>query len=342
MATKITTKVEPNTLTAYNQKHCGNIALITNLARHTSDWGADAFFERLFNGDASKGIVSLTWYPLDIKYIYQTAGLLGDYEAIRLGSSTFDDDNDDPVRGWKMKRGSLAFEVGSITLQRHFNHYLDYSPYTRIKAWLPYIGYVELAPEIFYGHEIKFKYVIDFESASCTCFVENETTLLSSFNGQIGVAIPIGSSNVDQRIKSFVGGSIGYGSGAVALLSGVATANPVAIAGGVTSMINSAVGAFSNASPTLQGGDRTPLNTMVNAPQQIYLYIERPIVRDYGNPSIFGKPLSKTRVLGNLSGYTIVEDLHLENLHTDQDATDCAIQSELSEIETLLKSGVIL
>ena len=46
-----------------------------------------------------------------------------------------------------------------------------------------------------------------------------------------------------------------------------------------------------------------------------------------------GYPSFITESLGDLSGYTEIEEIHLENIS--------ATESELSEIENLLKSGVI-
>ena len=47
-----------------------------------------------------------------------------------------------------------------------------------------------------------------------------------------------------------------------------------------------------------------------------------------------GKPLARTYYLNELSGFTTITNIHLENLP--------AFKAERSEMETLLKSGVIL
>lgn len=69
--------------------------------------------------------------------------------------------------------------------------------------------------------------------------------------------------------------------------------------------------------------------------QSPYLIVERPrqsLAKGYN--TFEGYPSNITSRLGDLSGYTAVESVHLEGIN----ATD----SEISEIESLLKGGVIL
>lgn len=341
MATKTTNIVYPNTATLFNEKHISNISLLVNLSYHSTDWATEEYFKSLFNGKTSEGIASIVWYPLDLLTLLNNSGLIGDYEAVRIGTRSYNDDNDRPVRGWKMKRGSLCFDVGSVTLSRFFNNFLDFSGYTKIKAWLPYIGFVDLVPEELYGRTIKFRYTIDFEIGNCTCFIEDDTKLIKSANGQIGVKVPIGSSSIDGRINGIISGSIGMASGLVSTAVGAVTANPIAIAGGVTSTINSAVGTINNMKPDIRRGEIGAMSTMVNAPQQVYLIIERPIVSYSDYSSLYGLPLGKMEDLSDMTGFTKIEEVHLEDMRTN-DAEDYATETELDEIESLLKAGVIL
>jgi hypothetical protein len=69
--------------------------------------------------------------------------------------------------------------------------------------------------------------------------------------------------------------------------------------------------------------------------QTPYLIITRPKQAIPANQNKFiGYPAFLTDYLGNLSGYTEIEEIHLEGIS--------ATGAELSEIETILKGGVIL
>ena len=69
--------------------------------------------------------------------------------------------------------------------------------------------------------------------------------------------------------------------------------------------------------------------------QTPYLILTRPRQAiPAGQNRFIGYPAFITEILGNISGYTEVDSIHLEGIN--------ATGEELSEIETILKSGVIL
>jgi hypothetical protein len=66
-----------------------------------------------------------------------------------------------------------------------------------------------------------------------------------------------------------------------------------------------------------------------------YLIITHPVAYDaYRYQNQHGYPLNQTVVLGSLSGYTRVKDIHLAGIPCTDD--------ELEQIESLLKDGVII
>jgi hypothetical protein len=70
-------------------------------------------------------------------------------------------------------------------------------------------------------------------------------------------------------------------------------------------------------------------------PQYAYLILNRPIQSlPSGFGENFGYPSNVTRTLSALTGFTQVDEVHLNGINATSD--------ELAEIETLLKEGVIL
>lgn len=66
------------------------------------------------------------------------------------------------------------------------------------------------------------------------------------------------------------------------------------------------------------------------------MMLDHPIVNEPTNyAKLYGRPSMKYEILGMLNGFTIVSNIHIENIST-------ALSEELEEIETLLKEGVIL
>ena len=75
---------------------------------------------------------------------------------------------------------------------------------------------------------------------------------------------------------------------------------------------------------------------MYYLPQNPYLIITRPVVNQPLNYNkLYGRPLYETRTLSDLTGFTVVDSVHLENI-----AGATAI--ELKTIEAALNGGVIL
>lgn len=66
------------------------------------------------------------------------------------------------------------------------------------------------------------------------------------------------------------------------------------------------------------------------------MMLDHPIVNEPTNyAKLYGRPSMKYEALGLLTGFTIVSNIHIENI-------SIALSEELEEIETLLKEGVIL
>ena len=172
--------------------------------------------------------------------------------------------------------------------------------------------------------DVHVKYHVDILSGSCVAFVKCGESVLYSFTGQCSAGIPISGTDWQNMINGVmqIGASIGTmvaTGGASAPLSIPALAN-VATNGLKPNVEKS--GAMSGAGGLL--GIQFP-----------YLILTRPrlcIPQDQN--AQMGYPSFITRIIGDLSGYTEFEIVHLDGLTATQD--------ELDEIETLLKQGVIL
>jgi hypothetical protein len=140
---------------------------------------------------------------------------------------------------------------------------------------------------------------------------------------------------------------IGAGVGAISMAAGAVsmgagnTAGSVGSVAGALSMsagylANTAVNAIQAGQTHItKGGSAQPAINFY-APQNCYLVITRPnvvIPSTYAHD--FGRPCGQTYTLGALNGFTCVDSIHVEGL-------DFATVDEITEVERLLKQGVIL
>lgn len=260
--------------------------------------------------------------------------------------------NVDGIRLWAQLK---PLDVGTITIPTHFDNFLDYAPYTKIEMFLPYCGFIELDTNLVMGKTIKIEYAVDVINGLCRAYinlVEGEGTskvIIQTADGKIGADVPIGGTsgsqigrsvltNVLGASTSMIGGVIGaYGGSQQALASGKSTAGMTAKGVGKATgyLGQTAINTINSMYSAYQKGQAPDGIIGMYEPQNAYLIITRPVpVFPTNYESLIGRMSGESKILGDLTGFTAVEGVHVEGI----DAT----ANEISEIESLLRSGVIL
>lgn len=213
---------------------------------------------------------------------------------------------------------------GNISVPEHWASALDYSPYTNIDIFIPFVGVRPLQIDDVMGKVLTLKYNVDILTGSAVAMLKCGDSVLYTFNTQIHAEIPYTMSSYGRLVQSIVG------------IAGTAIG---ATAGGAGAIIGASVGgalgtAMAKHSDISRGGalggsvgvmgDFTP-----------YLIIHRPLQSlASGFASKRGYPANIGATLGSVSGYTVVDKVHLTGI----DCTD----TERDEIRALLKDGVII
>lgn len=216
-------------------------------------------------------------------------------------------------------------DCGSVSLKHFWGSALDYSPYTRCELYLPFIGIKDIATEDVQGQTIYIKYGIDVLTGDCIAHVKCGQSVMYKFKGNVRMAIPLSSKTTDMWVKTGaavagIAGTVATG-GSGAMVAG-------AVAGGAGTVASSKI-------RTERSGD---ISGAVGSLDDFrpYFIFHRPaqsLAKHYNKYK--GYPSNITSALSALSGYTEVEHIHLTNI---EGATD----TELNEIEQLLKNGVII
>ena len=217
----------------------------------------------------------------------------------------------------------VVVDCGSIQVKEFWGGYLDYSPYTKAEIYLPYCGIHAIDIDDIMEKTVNVVYHIDILSGACCVYVKCDTAILYTFIGQCSSSIPITGDNWTNVINGVLSAAVSVGS---MVATGGATA-PMALPQLASTVTNSL-------KPSIEKSGAMGGTGGLLAYQYPYLIITRPrqaLPEDQNK--YMGYPSFVTAELGSLKGYTEVEQVHLENIN----ATD----SELKEIETLLKNGVI-
>ena len=223
-------------------------------------------------------------------------------------------------------------DFGEISLTEYFQTFMDYSPYTKLSVYIPYCGIVPLNVDNFMNDKISLKCRVDMLTGQFVVFISNSLGVVTTVSGNCAYQLPIRANDYNRLVTS----SLGLLGGIVGTAGALATGNvPLAIGAGLGTVggLVATSQAMTKPDVTSKGslggnygllGNRTP-----------YLIIQRPTI---SVPSDYGKTIGYmsriTAKLGDLTGYTVVEEIHLEHISATDD--------EKKLIENALKSGVIL
>lgn len=223
----------------------------------------------------------------------------------------------------------IELDCGTLKVSEYFGSYLDYSPYTRLSLYLPFVGVVPLSIDEIMGKTIGIKYHIDLYTGACVAFVTADNLVLYHFSGMCAVNVPITSADASAMASS-----------AISIGNTVATAVATYMTGGamapliVPSLANTVSNVVSSKPHTQRSGSLSSSVGFIDNPIP-YIILEIPEQCHPEDLNKFrGYPTYATFTLEELNGYTEVEEVHLENM--------TCTEREVQEIETLLKGGVIL
>lgn len=227
--------------------------------------------------------------------------------------------------------------LGSLTVPAVFGNFLDYAPFTKVEMYLPYIGFVNLDTNEVMGKTLSIQYAVDYMTGMGTAFVTADGVMIYTGEGKVGVDVTLGGRNAAEIAKNNLMTGINTAGGIASTAAAIGT-------GGVAA--GAMVGMKTLASTTasvIQGNQghvtKGSIGNSANgfyAPQNAYLIITRPTPAEpAAYASLYGRPSGKTEQLQALTGYTVVDSVHVEGITN-------GTQDEVTEIERLLKSGVIL
>lgn len=219
---------------------------------------------------------------------------------------------------------------GFIEVKEFWGSALDYSPYTKIQIYLPYIGIRSLNADDVMGKKVEVVYRVDVLTGSLTAFIKCDDSVLYQFSGNCSSALPISGKDFTQIIQTAISATVALGT----TVATGGTSAPITASTALSGVLTTA-GNVANAKPQVQKSGSMGGTSGLLGQQTPYLIIERPrqsLPVDY--KSFVGYPSNITSVLSALKGYTEIESVHLEGVT----ATD----TEKTEILKLLQEGVIL
>ena len=267
-------------------------------------WGANIFDKfSLVNNNPIENIISCKSIPINTD---------GANQEIILGNVSTG------VNGEKISNNFAKQTIGSIKINEHYNNFLDYTPYTNVILYLPYIGFKELDTTLVMNKTLQVIYTIDAITGGCLAQVYVNNVRLYEFTGNVGIDIPITASNRAQVESGYIQAGVGATMSAVGGNVGSA----------VTSLLNSATSQYHYSST----GNPSPM-CVASTNRTCYVIIDRP---NYQNLKAFnhtrGRKCYLSKTISTLHGFTICDsNIDLSGIN--------ATQTELEELKEILSTG---
>lgn len=236
----------------------------------------------------------------------------------------------------------VSVDCGTVEILPKWGAYLDFAPYSKLQLYLPYIGFVDIAPDDVMNGTIGVQYHIDILSGTCIAFVKAKDHVIYEFGGSCSCQCPV----TEGQYKNGLFGVLDMISGISQLVSAGQASAPTKKSKSIASNIPGALPEAIDAVEGMVGTVQSMIKPHVGRSgavggsaglmgyQMPYLVLTIPHMCIPGDQNKYmGYPSFITMFMSDLTGYTEINVTHLENMS----CTD----AEAAEILSLLSSGVI-
>lgn len=231
---------------------------------------------------------------------------------------------------------------GSVEIKPDHGNFLDYSPYTRCKIFVPYCGIHELPVDLVMSGTLSIQYIVDTLTGAMVAElylsrdrkgilrnVEQAQTdgYMWSFSGNCFTPIPIGNLDYRNAINSILGLVSGVG-------TTIATGNPMPIAGAVANGVM-------NSKPDFQMGSNIGSNFGYMTAQTAFIILQNTVQnRPYNFIDWKGYPSNTLKPISSYSGYLECDTNTFWCGGYSTELSKPITETEADEIKSILNSGV--
>lgn len=220
-------------------------------------------------------------------------------------------------------RQYVVVDCGTVNVLPKWGAYLDFSPYSKLQLFLPYIGYVDISPDDCMNGTISVRYTVDLLSGTCVVQVKCQDHVLYEFAGTCSCSCPVTAGQYQNIVTSAL------------KLGGALMSSVTSLGGALGALDDVANTAVSAAKPAISRSGGFGGSSGLMGHQVPYLILTVPRMCTPGDQDqLIGYPSYVTKTLGDLSGYVQVDTIHLAGIP--------ASKAEQDEIVSLLQEGVYL
>ena len=280
-------------------------------------------------GNLLECVCGISYVPCAISKYYTNKGS----ETIKIGKL------DTGISANVIKNEGSNFKLAEFNIERKFNNFLDYEPYTKYQLYLPYVGVIELPTNTIVsnkGTSVVVKGAIDISTLTLTYTIYSNGMVIYETSVSYGQSIPI---SLTDRISTFSSAITETTNRAVGAVVAGATGNVMGVATNIATFHYKESPVVSTGTSTSSGGRFQP--------QKCYLIASYPVTKrpdTYGHN--VGFPCMKSIKLNDnsLKGFTKCHNpvIVFGNSKRVDDSIVYPYGSEIEELYNILKEGFYL
>lgn len=268
-------------------------------------------------------IISLKQYPFDISLPLITTWTT---EQIVL------DKWNTGIAGKRLVTQNMLRQIGSYKIEKKYNSFLDYEPFTTAEIYVPMCGRAKLPLNYIMGKTIIVYFASDIENGGCKAIVKCDE-ISAELSGTFSEDVSLTAENSGIRRLEMAYAGSGILASTVGAVASAGTGDSTGIAysaiNGVKSLIDFA--SVNNGNYSVIKGESTPKVNFNNV-SKCYIKISRPIIElpeNYGR--VNGFVVNKKLNISNLNGYTICCNVDVDGLY--------CTENEKEMLKGIMESG---
>lgn len=98
----------------------------------------------------------------------------------------------------------VDIDCGTLDITPYYGSALDYSPYTKVSCFLPFIGNVSLNVDEVMGRTLHVSYRVDICSGSCVAYIEVDGNAIYQYSGHCAIPIPLSGADFSSYVNAAI------------------------------------------------------------------------------------------------------------------------------------------
>ena len=158
---------------------------------------ANALFMNFDTGN----VVDINPYIVSIHKVFVPVSTDETFQPIKFGK--YNTQVNSKVVNQKVSRVSC----GKVTVPELYHNALDYSPFTTVRIWLPFLGFYDLSIDELSNKEIELTYAIDLVNGKALAEISNDDGVIYRFVGTAYAQEPYHTESLNNMSTAYINGA---------------------------------------------------------------------------------------------------------------------------------------